>query len=70
MYVDSLNLRRTIPNGPQLTPAIALSVVPTMLGYTLWFMPPSTVLKHSALFPNDKGNGRNLDIFKPGGYAE
>jgi type II secretory ATPase GspE/PulE/Tfp pilus assembly ATPase PilB-like protein len=41
MYVDSLNLRRTVLNCPQLTPAIArslslslsLSVVPTMFGY-------------------------------------
>jgi len=33
MYVDSLHLRRTVPNCPQLTPAVALSVVPTALGY-------------------------------------
>jgi len=33
MYVDSLNLRWTVSNCPQLTPAIALSVVPTMFGY-------------------------------------
>jgi hypothetical protein len=34
MYIDCLNLRRTVPNCPQLKPTIALSVVPTMLGYT------------------------------------
>jgi len=27
------NLRRTVPNCPQLTPAIAVSVVPTTFGY-------------------------------------
>jgi len=36
MYVDSLNLRRTGPNCPQLTPTIALSVVPTMFA-TTWY---------------------------------
>jgi hypothetical protein len=34
MSVDSLNVRRTVPNCPQLTPAIALYVVPTIFGYT------------------------------------
>jgi len=34
MYVDCLNLRRTVPNCPQLTPAMGLSVVPTIFGYT------------------------------------
>jgi len=29
MYVDSLNLRRTVQKSPQLTPKIALSVVLT-----------------------------------------
>ena len=33
MYVDSLNLRRTVLNCPQLTAAITLSVVPTTFGY-------------------------------------
>jgi hypothetical protein len=33
MCVDSLNLRRTVPNCQHLTPKIALSVVPTMFGY-------------------------------------
>jgi hypothetical protein len=33
MYVDSWNSRRTVLNCPQLTPAIALSVVPTVFGY-------------------------------------
>jgi hypothetical protein len=33
MYIDSLNLRRTVLNCPQLTQEIALSVVPTMFGY-------------------------------------
>jgi hypothetical protein len=32
-YVHSLNLRRKVMNCPQLMPAIALSVVPTMFGY-------------------------------------
>jgi hypothetical protein len=41
-----------------------------MFGYTLWLMPPRKVLKLYALFPNDKVKDRNLDIFKPGGYAE
>jgi hypothetical protein len=31
--IDSLNLRRTVPNCPQLTPTIALYVVPTMFSY-------------------------------------
>ena len=30
MYIGSLNLRRTVQNCLQLTPAIALSVVPTI----------------------------------------
>ena len=34
MYADSLNLIRTVPNWPQLTPAIALSVLLTMFGYS------------------------------------
>ena len=29
------DLRRTVPNCPQLTPIIALSVVPTMFGYKM-----------------------------------
>jgi len=33
MYVDSLHLRWTVLNSLQMTPAIALSVVPTMIGY-------------------------------------
>jgi hypothetical protein len=35
IYFDNLNVRRTVPNCPQVTPAIALylSVVPTMSGY-------------------------------------
>jgi len=70
MYIDSLSLRQTVPNCLRLTPTIAHFVVPTMFGYTLWLMPPRTVLKHYALFPNDKGKGRNLDICKPGGYSE
>jgi hypothetical protein len=44
MYVDSLNLRQTVPKC-QLTPAIALSVVPTMFGYTI-------LLKHKNQPPN------------------
>jgi len=35
MYIDSLNLRRTVPNCPQLTPAITLSGVPTVFDYTV-----------------------------------
>jgi len=35
MYVDTLNLRQTVPNCPQLTPAIAPSVVPTMFSYKM-----------------------------------
>jgi len=33
MYVNSLNLRRTVLNWPQMTSAIALSVVLAMFGY-------------------------------------
>jgi len=33
MYIDSFNLRRMVPNCLQLTPAIALSVVPTEFSY-------------------------------------
>jgi len=33
MYVDSLNLRRKVPNCPLLTPAISLSVVLSVFGY-------------------------------------
>jgi len=35
MYVDSLNLGRIVPNCPQIRPAITLSVVPKVFGYTL-----------------------------------
>jgi len=34
MYADSWNLRQTVPNRPQQTPAIALSVVLTVFGYS------------------------------------
>jgi Na+/citrate or Na+/malate symporter len=34
MYANSSNLRWKIPNCPQLAPAIALPVVPTMFGYS------------------------------------
>jgi len=37
MYIDGLNLRRTVPNCPQLTP-FALFVVPTMFGYTVDYL--------------------------------
>ena len=33
MYIDSLNLRRTVLNCQQLTPEITFSVVPTMFSY-------------------------------------
>jgi hypothetical protein len=36
IYAGSLNVRRTVPNCPQLKPAIVLSVVPTMFGYKLF----------------------------------
>ena len=35
MYAVGLNLRRTVPNCPQLMPAVALTVVPTIFAYTL-----------------------------------
>ena len=38
MYFDILNLRRTVPSRPQLTPAIALSVVPTVFSYTVDYL--------------------------------
>jgi hypothetical protein len=39
MYVDSLNFKQTALNCPQPTPAIALSVVPTMFSYTILLKP-------------------------------
>jgi len=33
MYVENLNLRWKVLNSLQMTPAIALSVVPTLFGY-------------------------------------
>jgi hypothetical protein len=51
MYVDSLNLRQTVPNCPQLTPAIALSVVPSMFGYKCEYINlPKTNCIHDRLF--------------------
>jgi len=54
MYVDSLNIRRTVPNCPQLAPAIALSVVPTVFGYKLYLPLPSALDrgKRSASHPD------------------
>jgi len=38
MYIDSLNLRRTVRNCPQLMPAVALSFVPTLFTYIVDYL--------------------------------
>ena len=54
MYIDSLNLRRTVLNRPQLMPAIALPVVPTMFGYKCEYINvPNITCIHYKLFSHN-----------------
>jgi hypothetical protein len=59
MHVDSLNLSRTIPNCPQLTPAIALSVLPTMF-CCIMYVSLHAFWKSSSIFHSQERGSKRL----------
>jgi hypothetical protein len=61
MYVDSLNIRCTVPNWPQLTPSIALSVVPTMLSYNT--LGESTEIRNISKYGEEYETQTNNHLF-------